>query len=602
MSLQGVQGEERDHYTREESRRIRRRSLVLLGSLVAPLKRRIAQAVVLILIATVAQVAGPSLIAYGINQGVRALDGGDAMPIAGTVALFLVAAVTGAVLTAWYVRVAARISQAIMLELRTRMFRHTQQLSLEFHESYTSGRIISRQTSDLDAIRELLDSGLNQLTTGLLYMGFTGAALVLLDPLSGLMLVCSLIPLAILTRWFQVRSQRLFRKSRVISARLIVRFVETMTGIRAVKAFRAEERNRVRYGENVEDYRDINLRSIQLFGVYEPVLVLIGNVTMATVLVVGALRTLEPGGLTVGVLLGAVLYVRNFFGPMHDMAMFYNAYQGAAAALEKISGVLEERPSVPEPANPHPLPAARGQLVFDRVRFAYREDRVILPEFDLRIPAGQTLALVGTTGAGKSTLAKLVARFYDPNDGALTLDDVDLRELSSADLRRAIVMVTQEAYLFSGSVAQNIELGKPTASREEVIAAARAVGAHDFITSLPDGYDTDVSKRGGRVSAGQRQLISFARAFLANPAVLILDEATAQLDIPSERLVQQGLQTLLADRTAIIIAHRLSTVAIADRVLVMEHGRIVEDGSSEELTAGTGRFAKLHAAWRDSLV
>ncbi len=601
MSLQGVQGEERDHYTREESRRIRRRSLVLLGSLVRPLKRRIAQAVVLILVATVAQVAGPSLIAYGINQGVEALSGGDALPIAGTVALFIAAAITGAVLTAWYVRVAARISQAIMLELRTRMFRHTQQLSLEFHESYTSGRIISRQTSDLDAIRELLDSGLNQLTTGLLYMGFTGAALVLLDPLSGLMLACSLIPLAILTRWFQVRSQRLFRKSRVISARLIVRFVETMTGIRAVKAFRAEERNEARYAENVEDYRDINLRSIRLFGVYEPVLVLIGNVTMAAVLVVGALRTLD-GSFEIGLLLGAVLYVRNFFGPMHDMAMFYNAYQGAAAALEKISGVLEERPSVPEPTAPHPLPAARGELVFDRVRFAYREDRVILPEFDLRIPAGRTLALVGTTGAGKSTLAKLVARFYDPNDGRLTLDGVDLRELSSADLRRAIVMVTQEAYLFSGSVAQNIELGKPTATREEVVAAARAVGAHEFITSLPDGYDTDVSKRGGRVSAGQRQLISFARAFLANPAVLILDEATAQLDIPSERLVQQGLQTLLADRTAIIIAHRLSTVAIADRVLVMEHGRIVEDGSPEELTAGTGRFAKLHAAWRDSLV
>ncbi|GMA28139.1 hypothetical protein GCM10025874_13920 [Arenivirga flava] len=329
MSLQGVQGEEREHYTREESRQIRRRSLRLLGSLVRPLKRRIAQAIVLILVATVAQVAGPSLIAYGINQGISALRGGEVAPIAGTVALFIAAAVAGAVLTAWYVRVAARISQAIMLELRTRMFRHTQQLSLEFHESYTSGRIISRQTSDLDAIRELLDSGLNQLTTGLLYMGFTGAALVLLDPLSGLMLVCSLIPLAILTRWFQVRSQRLFRTSRVISARLIVRFVETMTGIRAVKAFRAEERNRVRYGENVEDYRDINLRSIRLFGVYEPVLVLIGNVTLATVLIVGALRTLEPqGGLTIGVLLGAVLYVRNFFGPMHDMAMFYNAYQG----------------------------------------------------------------------------------------------------------------------------------------------------------------------------------------------------------------------------------------------------------------------------------
>ncbi len=219
----------------------------------------------------------------------------------------------------------------------------------------------------------------------------------------------------------------------------------------------------------------------------------------------------------------------------------------------------------------------------------------MLPSFTLDIPAGQTVALVGSTGAGKSTLAKLISRFYDPSVGSVSLDGVDLRNLHPKDLRRAIVMVTQEAYLFSGSVADNISLGKPEATREEIIAAARAVGAHEFIESLPSGYDTDVNKRGGRVSAGQRQLLSFARAFIADPVVLILDEATASLDIPSERLVQEGLQTLLADRTAIIIAHRLSTVAIADRVLVMEHGRIIEDGPPRELIAGTGRFAQLHA-------
>jgi ATP-binding cassette subfamily B protein len=226
----------------------------------------------------------------------------------------------------------------------------------------------------------------------------------------------------------------------------------------------------------------------------------------------------------------------------------------------------------------------------------------VLPRFDLDLPAGQTVALVGSTGAGKSTLAKLIARFYDPSDGVVELDGVDLRSLHPKDLRRAIVMVTQEAYLFSGSVADNIALGKPEAGFDEIVAAARAVGAHEFIEGLPNGYDTDVNKRGGRVSAGQRQLISFARAFLADPAVLILDEATSSLDIPSERLVPEGLQTLLADRTAVIIAHRLSTVAIADRVLVMEHGRIVEDGSPADLIGGTGRFAALHAAWRDSLV
>jgi ATP-binding cassette subfamily B protein len=264
--------------------------------------------------------------------------------------------------------------------------------------------------------------------------------------------------------------------------------------------------------------------------------------------------------------------------------------------------VLEEEPSVPDPIAPVDLWQAKGALDFRDVRFAYRGDRVVLPDFSLSIPAGQTVALVGSTGAGKSTLAKLLARFYDPTAGTVELDGVDLRRLHPKDLRRAIVMVTQEAYLFSGSVAENIALGKPDATLDEIVAAARAVGADTFIDKLPDGYATDVNKRGGRVSAGQRQLLSFARAFLADPAVLILDEATASLDIPSERLVQEGLTTLLADRTAIIIAHRLSTVSIADRVLVMERGTIVEDGAPADLIAGTGRFSKLHAAWRDSLV
>jgi ATP-binding cassette subfamily B protein len=302
------------------------------------------------------------------------------------------------------------------------------------------------------------------------------------------------------------------------------------------------------------------------------------------------------------VLLAAVLYTKRFFDPMEDLAMFYNGYQSASSALEKISGVLEEQPSVPDPVKPVDLWNADGHVRFEAVEFGYTKGRVILPRFDLDLPAGQTIALVGSTGAGKSTLAKLIARFYDPSDGVVSLDGVALSDLHPKDLRRAIVMVTQEAYLFSGSVADNIALGKPDASFDEIVRAAQAVGAHEFIEGLPNGYDTDVNKRGGRVSAGQRQLISFARAFLADPAVLILDEATSSLDIPSERLVQEGLQSLLADRTAVIIAHRLSTVAIADRVLVMEHGRIVEDGAPVELIGGTGRFAKLHAAWRDSLV
>jgi len=601
VSVVGVEGEERGDYTREESRAIRRRSLRLLGSLLRPVRARVVLTLFVVVVSTAAQVAGPALIAFGIDRGLPAALDQDLVPLGVAVGVYLVTGVLGAVLIAWYTMLSARVSQAVLFDLRTRVFRHAQRLSLEFHEKYTSGRIIARQTSDLEAIRELLDSGLNGLVRGVLYMGFTGVALALLDPVSALVIAGALVPLFVLTRWFQTRSQRGFRRTRVASARVIVKFVETMTGIRAVKAFRAEKRNEKEFAGLVEEYRDANAGVIKLFGVFDPGLVLIGNTAVAVVLLVGGFRVVG-GGLEIGALLAVLLYTRRFFDPMEDMAMFYNAYQSAAAALEKISGVLEEAPSVPDPADPVDLWTAQGALDFDHVTFGYNDGRVILPDLDLHIPAGQTVALVGTTGAGKSTLAKLVARFYDPTAGSVSLDSVDLRRLHPKDLRRAIVMVTQEAYLFSGSVAENIALGKPDASFEEIEAAAKAVGADAFIRELPNGYDTDVNKRGGRVSAGQRQLLSFARAFLANPAVLILDEATASLDIPSERLVQEGLTTLLADRTAIIIAHRLSTVAIADRVLVMEHGRIVEDGTPADLIGGTGRFAKLHAAWRESLV
>ncbi|KQW07955.1 ABC transporter [Leifsonia sp. Root4] len=600
-SVSGVQGEERNEYSKAESKQIRARSRALLGSLLKPLHAKLWVTAAAIVVSSAAQVAGPALIAYGIDQGIPALIDQNWFPVAFAGLAYLFTGLIGGVLIASYIRLSARISQAVLIDLRTRVFLHTQRLSLEFHESYTSGRIISRQTSDLDAIRELLDEGLTLLVRGLMYMVFTAVMLLILDAPSGLVLLASLIPLGILTRWFQLRSQTQFRRSRVASAKLIVQFVETMTGIRAVKAFRKEKRNEDEFGNLVEDYRNVNAKVLGLFAVFNPGLALIGNTAVAVTLLWGGFRVVD-GSLEVGVLLAAVLYTKRFFDPMEDMAMFYNGYQSASSALEKISGVLEEQPSVPDPVKPVDLWNANGTVRFDGVRFAYTKDRDILPEFDLEIPAGQTIALVGSTGAGKTTLAKLISRFYDPSEGRVSLDGVDLRDLHPKDLRRAIVMVTQEAYLFSGTVADNIAIGKPDATLDEIKAAARAVGAHDFIESLPNGYDSDVNKRGGRVSAGQRQLISFARAFLANPAVLILDEATSSLDIPSERLVQEALQTLLADRTAVIIAHRLSTVSIADRVLVMEHGRIVEDGTPEQLIAGTGRFAQLHAAWRDSLV
>jgi ATP-binding cassette subfamily B protein len=599
--MQGVQNEEKIHLNKEEQARVRARSLKLLGEIVRPVRSRLFMSLALVMTSQALRVSGPFLIAMVIEQGLPAAQAGDFSVLYWTVGGIFATTVLAGITIAFFMRFAAKVNQDIMFGLRKRLFRHTQNLSIEFHETYTSGRVIARQTSDLDSIKELLDSGGSEMISGILFMLFTAIALITLDFSSFLIMLVSFIPLFFLTRWFQKNTRINYRKTRVASAKLIVHFVETMTGIRAVKAFRKEKRNEGTYKELVEDYRFVNARVIQLFGIYDPGLIMIGNLTVSFVLLWGGFRVIQ-GDLGIGVLIAAILYARSFYDPMENIAMFYNSYQSANSALEKISGVLEEEPSVPDPVDSVPLAPRKGHLNFNTVEFAYSNGKVVLPPFNLDIPAGQTIALVGTTGAGKSTMAKLISRFYDPTSGTVELDGVDLRKLKDEDLRKAIVMVTQEAYLFSGTVAENISLGKPGATREEVEQSAKAVGAHEFILSLPDGYDTDVNKRGGRVSAGQRQLISFARAFIADPTVLILDEATSSLDIPSERMVQHGLQTLLAGRTAIIIAHRLSTVSIADRVIVMEHGKMIEDDTPAKLIAGTGKFAKMHKAWRDSLV
>jgi ABC-type multidrug transport system fused ATPase/permease subunit len=307
----------------------------------------------------------------------------------------------------------------------------------------------------------------------------------------------------------------------------------------------------------------------------------------------------------VGVLAAFVLYLRQFFEPMAEVSQFYDAFQGAAAGIEKLAGVLDERPAVPLPevSNRRPEGLFEGRVDVDRVSFGYRHDREVLHDFSLHIPAGQTVALLGNTGAGKSTVARLLARFYDPTAGSISIDGIALPDLAETDLRRAVAMVTQESFMFTGSVADNIAFGRPGASREEIETAGRAVGVDVLVTHLRDGYDASVGKNGARLSAGQRQLIAFARALLADPAVLILDEASSSLDAPTERLVQHALRTVLADRTALIIAHRLSTVGIADRVLVMADGKIIEDGRPAELLAAEGsQYAALARAWRESLV
>jgi ATP-binding cassette subfamily B protein len=583
--------------------RLHRDARRLLLDLVRPHRRSIALVVAIVLVQVAATMAGPWLVGVAIDQSLPEAQDGRYMSLVEVTVTMVGCALLAGWLRAVFVQRSGRIGQAILFDLRRRAFDHTQALSVSFHERFTSGRVISRLTSDVDTLTELLDSGLDGLITAVLNIAAISVLLFVLDAPLAAITLGSLLPLWFLYRWFASRSAVAFRRTRETIATVIVNFVETFNGIRAGQAFRREDRNDRLFSGLNREYRDANARAFKLFGIFIPGATLIGNIVLVTVLLVGGYRVAD-GGLALGVLTSFLLYVRQFFDPMDDIAVFYNSLQSATAALEKISGVLAEKPSVPEPAAPVPLERPiRGALDLHGVEFSYRPTRPVLHELDLHVPAGQTVALVGATGAGKSTIAKLISRFYDPTVGAIRLDGVDLREVREADLREAIVMITQDGFLFSGSVADNIAFGRPRASRDEVIEAARSVGAHEFIRSLPEGYDTHVRKRGGRLSAGQRQLVAFARAFLANPAVLILDEATSSLDVPTERAVQRALRTVLRERTALIIAHRLSTVEIADRVLVLDAGRVIEDGPPEVLVAsGEGDFAALHESWRDSLV
>ncbi|MFD9393355.1 ABC transporter ATP-binding protein [Streptomyces sp. NPDC060000] len=577
----------------------------LLRSLLEPMRARVAFTSLLLLLQQAAVQAGPLLVAYAIDRAVPAFRADDHGPLVAVGVGYLLCALASGGLQYAFLIASARVNQDVLLDLRGRIFRHAQALSLDFHERYTSGRLISRSTSDVEALRELLDEGLQELVTVVLSFLFISTMLLWLDLGLGAVAVASFVPLYLLVRVYRRRAGRVYTARSTAIAAVIVKFVETMNGIRPVRAFRREAVNDAGFRVLNRRHERRNGDALLEMARYVVGSRLVANTAVAVIVLWGAMRVADDS-LELGVLAAAVLYLRRLYDPIDRLGMFLNSYQSAAASLEKIAGLLAQEPSVPEPSAPKELPPLDGELpgrevVFDGVSFGYRTGGEVLPRFDLTLPAGQTVAVVGSTGAGKSTLAKLLARFYDPSVGQVLLDGVELRELAGPELRRGVVMVTQEAFLFSGTVAENIAIGRPDAGREEIERAAKAIGAHEFISALPDGYDTDVRKRGGRISAGQRQLVAFARALLADPAVLILDEATSSLDVPGERAVQAAMATVLKGRTAVVIAHRLSTVEIADRVLVMEHGRIVEDGSPAALIAGTGRFADLHRAWRDSL-
>ena len=608
---------------------LRRRSWSLLLDLLRPHARAVAWTGAAIVVASLAALAGPWLVGLGIDAGIPPiLKSGDGATLAWIAAAFAVTVGVQAVATRAFVTMTGRVGQSVVLELRRRVFWHMLRLPVAFHESYTSGRVISRQTSDIEAISALFEEGLDSLITAVLTLLLVGTGMLLLDWRLAVVVLAAFVPLTLLAGWFRHESAIAYRRIRESNALVIVHFVETFAGLRAVQAFRREGRNHEIFDGLSLDYARASSWSARLNALFAAGISLVANAVMAIVLVYGGLLAID-GALQVGVLATFLLYLQRFFDPLRDVSQFYNSFQGAASALEKLSGVLEEEPAVADPAVARELPAPRGahagdggdgdpvargrRVRLESVRFAYRTapgdpagsspqaGTVVLPCLDLDVPAGQTIALVGETGAGKTTVARLMARFYDPLSGRVTLDGVDLRDLADPVLRQEIVLITQESFLFEGTIADNIRLGRPSASDADVVEAARAIGAHSFISALPAGYATPVGKRGGRLSAGQRQLISFARAFIAAPGVLVLDEATALLDIPSERLVQAALRTVLAGRTAVIIAHRLSTVAIADRVLVMRGGEIIEDGSPAELLGRPGEYADLHARWAASL-